>query len=107
MGTHTNSTILMRMTDQSLQMLSYKYVLSEANYTAASITAVDLCGQRSEPSLVEFVNSTINSDPITGNMRQDNFVAVVGSLGVFVAITIVESIALGAILVIACVKVRC
>ena len=36
------------MTDQSEQMLSYfKYVLSKGNYMAASITAMDLCGQQS------------------------------------------------------------
>lgn len=107
MGTHTNSTMSMCMTDPSLPMFSYKYVLSEGNYTAASITAVDLCGQRSEPSLVELMNATINfSDPATSNMRQDNCMAAVGSLIVFVAITIVESVALGTILVIACIKLQ-
>ena len=57
-GTHTNSTMSVCMTDQSLQTLSYKFVLSEGNYTAASITAVDLCGQKSEPSLLELKNAT-------------------------------------------------
>ena len=45
----------------SLQTLSYKYnVLTEGNYTTASVEAVDLCGQRSGTSLVKltFNNGT-------------------------------------------------
>ena len=52
------------MTDQPLQTLSlYEYdtVLSEGNYTEASITAVDLCGRRSnssEPIQLEVISRT-------------------------------------------------
>ena len=59
-GTPTNSTYVYSTTKQP--MFSYVYVLSdsEGNYTDVSITAVDLCEQRSKPSKVELRN--INSD---------------------------------------------
>ena len=42
---------------------SFKYVLSEGNYTAVRITVVDLCEQRGEPS--QIMLSNIESVPNT------------------------------------------
>ena len=84
-GTHTNNTVSTHVIDhaQSLQVLSYKYnvMLSEANYTAASITAVDLCGQRSEPTQLELTNATTNdicasSVDTSGAQQSESKVAV-------------------------------
>ena len=81
---------------QSLQTLSYKYVLSEGNYTAASITAVDLCGQKSEPTQLELTNATTN-DICASNVDISDAVVVgvcVGVLVVLAAIVIALSIIL-------------
>ena len=103
-GTRTNTTTSVRITDESLLTLSYKYnvMLSEANYTAASIMAVGLCGERSEPSLVELMNTKVNSlDAAVSDMGQNiNCAAIICSLSVALGIA---SIALvGVLLVIAC-----
>ena len=103
-GTHTNSTMSTRKTDQSLQTMSFKYVLSEGNYTAASITAVDLCEQKSDLSLVELMNVTIVqvnfSDMAISDTRQNSCVAAVGGISGIAAITIIAALSLGVILVI-------
>ena len=99
MGTHTNSTVSVRVADQSQQMLSYKWVLSEGNYTAASITAVDLCGQRNEPFLIELVTATI-SNPITDtsdNIMQSGANTTGLTAGVAV-MTVVACVSLGVII---------
>ena len=65
-GTHTNSTKTVHTGTDSQQTFSHKQVVSEGNYTAASITAVDVCGQRSEPSyfvLNAIVGSTTTPNP--------------------------------------------
>ena len=75
-GTHTNSTMSVCMTGQSQQTLPYMSVLSEGNYTAVSITAVDCCGQRSKPSLVtELNNATTISDSQTNPAINDNIMS--------------------------------
>ena len=56
----------------SRQTLSYKYTVSNsANYTRASITAVDFCGQRSEASEFQFMIVTDSiSDAESSNCQQ-------------------------------------
>jgi hypothetical protein len=53
-GTPNSNTFFYRATTQ--QTFSSKYVLSEGNYTAVRITAVDVCEQRSEPSQIMLSN---------------------------------------------------
>ena len=59
-GSHINFSLSVCMIDQLQQMVSYKHVVPEGNYTAASITAVDLCGQRSKPPEVILTNITMD-----------------------------------------------
>ena len=90
------------MTDQSMQTLSYKFVLSEGNYTAVSIMVVDLCGQISKPSLLELRNATTISDspinPAINDMNQNR--ANVGGLTAGVVIMTVVASVLGIALVV-------
>ena len=104
MGTHTNSTMSICMADQSEQklMLSFKYVLSEGNYTAASITAVDLCGQRSTPTQLNLTSMT-KIDIGTSNMDtsdSNSSVALGAGLGVPLGVIIITAIALSVALII-------
>ena len=56
-GTPDNNTFFYRATgNMAQQAFSFKYVLSEGNYTAVRITVVDLCEQRSEPSQIMLSN---------------------------------------------------
>ena len=108
-GTHTNNTMSMRMTDQySLQqMFSQKYVLSEGNYTSVSITAVDLCGKRSESIQVHLTNTTTASMCVsnlgTSDAQQQNSAAAITGavLGVLLLICIIIIMVL-ALLAITC-----
>lgn len=79
----------------SKQTLSYKYTLSSSgNYTQASITAVDLCGQRSEAS--EFQLMPVADDNITDGESSDRYRQTVdilaGVLAVAISIIIVQFI---------------
>ena len=57
----------------SRQTLSYKYAVSDSgNYTAASITAVDLCGQRSEASEFQLIPVTYSNGSITNPESNDH-----------------------------------
>ena len=95
-GTHTNNTMSLHMTDQySLQQtFSQKYVLSEGNYTSVSITAVDLCGKRSESIQVHLTNTTTasmtmcDSNSGASDAQQQNSVAAI-VLGVLLLIFMV------------------
>ena len=56
-GTPNNNTFFYRATGpMAQQTFSFKYVLSEGNYTAVRITVIDLCEQRSEPSQIMLSN---------------------------------------------------
>ena len=76
-------------------------MLSEGNYTAASIIAVDLCGQQNKPSLLK-LNTTTISDSQTSlaisDMSQSR--ANVGGLTAGVVIMTVVICVLGIILVV-------
>ena len=69
-GTPNNNTFFYRATgNMAQQTFSFKYVLSEGNYTAVRITIVDLCEQKSEPlqimlSNIETVPNTSESDSV-------------------------------------------
>ena len=54
-GTPNSNTFFYRTATQ--QTFSFKYVLSEGNYSAMRITAVDLCEQRSESSQIMLSNT--------------------------------------------------
>jgi hypothetical protein len=56
-GAPNINTFFYRATTQ--QTFSFKYVLSEGDYTAARITAIDSCEQRSEPS-----QTMLNINPV-------------------------------------------
>ena len=68
----------------SLQTHPYKYnnvMLLEGNYSAASIEAVDLCGQRSEPLQVElFITNRTSCNPIPCDRQQGTVDALAGVL---------------------------
>ena len=86
-GSHINYSLSVCMIDQLQQIVSYKHVLQEGNYTTASITAVDLCGQRSEPSELILTNITMNllvSNVATSDIdtQQNQVIAVGAGLGV-------------------------
>ena len=90
------------MTDQSLQTLSlYEYdtVLSEGIYTEASITAVDLCGRRSnssEPIQLEVISRTTAniSNPTITDAQQSKIIA-----GLSVPLAILIVIAAAAVII--------
>jgi hypothetical protein len=63
-GAPNNNTFFYRATTQ--QTFSSKYVLSEGNYTAVRVTAVDLCEQRSDPS--QIMLSNINNSVSIGTV---------------------------------------
>ena len=103
MGSYVNNTMSVRMIDQPLQTISYKHVLSEGNYTAASITAVDLCGQRSAPTQFELTNTTAIHVSFPGVDRNDaqqsnSSVAVGAVLGVLLCVITIIAAALSAVL---------
>ena len=57
---HSNNSI--HAAALSSVQTQYIYIALDGNYTAASITAVDLCGQRSEPSKFELPAVIVISD---------------------------------------------
>ena len=75
----------------SRQTLSYKYAVSNSgNYTRASITAVDFCGQRSEASefqLMAVIDCMI-SDAESSDHYQQTIDILVGVLALTIAIII-------------------
>ena len=77
MGTHTKNTMSVRMaeSDRYLQTFSQKYVLPEGNYTSVSITAVDLCGQRSNRVQAQLMNtSTVSTCALDPNLAPSTIV---------------------------------
>ena len=94
-GTHVNNTLKLPvgMIDQPLQ----RVVLSEGNYTAASIIAVDLCGQRSEPSELILTNITMDlllvSNVPTGDTERSQVIAVGVGLGVTLGVVTIVMVA--------------
>jgi hypothetical protein len=90
----TNVNVKSIHVSASRQTLSYKYTVSNSvNYTRASITAVDLCGQRSEAS--EFQLTPVMDGSITklntksSNCYQQTIDILAGVLAVAIAIIIV------------------
>lgn len=90
----TGSTILKVPADVSLP---YKFVLPKGKLTIANVTAVDVCGERSEPASVTKLTdtsvplSTINAE----KQQQQQEVNGLGSgFGIVLAIVIVLSIVL-------------
>jgi hypothetical protein len=63
MGSHPNTTIsrvYVGADQQQIESFSHMLVVPEGrNYTSASILAVDMCGQRSEPSHFEIMTGTM------------------------------------------------
>ena len=89
-GTHVNNTLKLPvgMTDQPLQ----RVVLSEGNYTTASIIAVDLCGQRSAPSELILTNTT--RDSVSNSDTQKSRVVAIGTgLGVTLSVVTIVMVA--------------
>ena len=111
MGTRTNNTMSVRMADQySLQALSQKYVLSEGNYTSVSITAVDLCGKRSERIQVHLTNATtVGVSNIATSVTQQRNVTCTATgtvLGVLLLISLVIAAALIVAVILLAIRVR-
>ena len=65
------------------QTLSYKYSVLGRNYTAASITAVDLCGQRSEASEFQLMQVADGGNPESNDHDEHNSSTVYISLLVY------------------------
>ena len=103
-GSHVNNTLSVCMIDQPQQTVSYKYVLPEGNYTAASITAVDLCGKRSAPS--ELILKNIDPDTIIDVATQQSQSRAVGAgLGAALGVTLIIVVAL--IIAVIIIRIRC
>lgn len=64
-GTHSNTTTRVYVGTDPQQAFSHTLPVSERNYTSASILAVDVCGQRSEPSHFVLTNIVSLSDTST------------------------------------------
>ena len=102
-GTPNNNTFFYRATGtMAQQTFSFKYVLSEGNYTAVRITVVDLCEQRSEPSQIMLNNigtvpNTCTSESVVTPCAQtdDNMQHTINILiGIFVPVIVLIIIAL-------------
>ena len=77
----------------SRQTLSYKYAVSSSgNYTRASITAIDICGQRSEAS--EFQLMAVTDCNISDGESSDHYQQTIDILAGLLAVTIAIIIAL-------------
>ena len=64
-GTHSNTTTRVYVGTDQQQAFSHTLPVSERNYTSADISAVDVCGQRSEPSHFVLTNIVSLSDTST------------------------------------------
>ena len=97
MGSHVNYSLSVCMIDQLQQTVSYKRVLPEGNYTAASITVVDLCGQRSKPSELILTNITMDlllvSNVPTSDTEQSQVTAIGAGLGVTLGVVTIVMVA--------------
>ncbi|MCG8626819.1 MAG: hypothetical protein MJE68_33060 [Proteobacteria bacterium] len=105
-GTPNNNTFFYRATgNMAQQTFSFKYVLSEGNYTAVRITVVDLCEQKSEPSQIMLDNivtvpNTCTSESVVTPCAQtdelnDNMQHTINILiGIFVPVIVLIIIAL-------------
>lgn len=85
----TNSSIHVAA---SRQTLSYKYAVLDGNYTAASITAVDMCGQRSDASefqLTSVINTVTNPGSSDGKNTQREVYILAGILTVVIVVFII------------------
>ena len=78
----------------SQQTFSYKYMLSDGNSSEASIEAVDVCGQRSEPTSLELiVTNTVTSNcttvtPTPCNTQETTVDILAGILAAVIAVLI-------------------
>jgi hypothetical protein len=69
---HSDENLKSVRVSASRQTISYKYAVSNSgNYTRASITAVDLCGQRSEASEFQLMAVTDSSVTIVNAESND------------------------------------
>ena len=85
-GSHTNYTVTLdRLT--SLQTYLYSFGVSEANYSAVSVTAVDVCGQTSE-SLLNLTSSVeiLSTLCTCQNSQQSEVIGLSAMLAVVVVI---------------------
>jgi hypothetical protein len=89
----TNLNLKSIRVSASRQTLSYKYAVSNSvNYTRASITAVDLCGQRSEAS--EFQLMQVADGSVTNAESSDHYQQTIDILAGVLAVAIATIIAL-------------
>ena len=72
-GSHLNNTLLLQIPSDTLpQTFSYNFGIPETNYSAVSVTAVDVCGQRGESSESALNHLTLptGSMPSFSNCKQ-------------------------------------
>ena len=107
-GTPNNNTFFYRATgNMAQQTFSFKYVLSEGNYTAVRITVVDLCEQRSEPSQImlnnigtvpntctseSVVTPCAQTDELNDNMQHTINIILIGIFVPVIVLIIIASI---------------
>ena len=92
-GSHTNDTIILINKDTSMQTYSYSFGLSDTNYSAASVVAVDTCGQFGEPSL-----SVLNQTSSTfSNPSTDGHQPVIAGLAAAFTVTAITAAVLAII----------
>ena len=104
-GPNTSSTTV--KVDAAVS-LPYKFVLPEGNFTTVSVTAVDVCGQRSEPSesALNITPTNSSGSPITCNSeREKQLKDIVYILSSVIALVIAACIV--AIIVAILVKIIC
>ena len=85
---NTTTTIVYYVGTDSQQSISHKLVVSDRTYMAANITAVDVCGQRSESS--HFVLTTIVSESNSSTFLNPANCTILASILSGIALLIID-----------------
>ena len=91
---HSNGTNNSIRVAASSQTLSYKYSVLDGNYTAASIVAVDLCGQRSEASEFQLMPVAGGGNPDHDGQKSSTAGILAGVIVATIVTVIIINIAL-------------
>ena len=102
-GSHTNNSMLIHKPTSAKTYL-HRFEVSETNYSAVSVEAVDICGQSSEPlqSVLNLISSTGTSSNPSANDGQQNVTGLGVAFAVMTTITIVLVVTLITLIVCMC-----